>query len=121
MIREGDEIIAIYVHFDGTKDHMLPLLRQYYGTHELARKLVSLGNLSSVDKSADDPPPEHSFDSPVKGYCVAYDRDRHENDEDARSFDSVDEAIKHFRFNDNYFMLPSEQWVHISRDGKISK
>ena len=66
---------TVYTHWDGYPDWLGRMLVNYYNSQELAEKLVSIGDLSAVDQSCDKPE-GHSFDTPVKGYCIYYGRDR---------------------------------------------
>jgi hypothetical protein len=86
------KVRSIYVHSDG--DAHLDTLKEYYNSQEAVEQLVSLGDLSSLDKSAGEPPEEHSFENPVDGYCVAYGRDRGAKDTEAVIFDDFESARK---------------------------
>jgi hypothetical protein len=86
------EVKSIYVHLDGYGH--LETLQKHYNSQELAEQLVSLGDLSSLAESAGPPPKDHSFDRPVKGYCVAYGRDRGEKKTEASVFDDLESARK---------------------------
>lgn len=69
---------GIYLGYDGYPEHTLRTLRKYYNSQELAEKLVSLGNLSSLDCSCEQPE-GHTFNTPKDGFCVYYGRDRGED------------------------------------------
>ncbi len=76
----GEKSKAIYVHWDGYPDHMLPLLNTYYNTVEKAEELLSLGDLSYLDKKVKpDADETHSFNRPAKDVTIAYHRDRGED------------------------------------------
>lgn len=70
---------AIYCHNDGYPKHMLPLLRDWYGTRERVEALVGFGDASYIAKrlvpSQDS---GHSFSNPEDGVCIFYHRDRGE-------------------------------------------
>ena len=56
---------------------MLPMLRENYNSVELAAKLISYGDASSIDKKLDPTPGvAHTFMMPEKDVCVFYHRDR---------------------------------------------
>jgi hypothetical protein len=56
---------------------MLPILRENYNSVELAAKLISYGDASSIDKKLDPTPGvAHTFMMPEKDVCVFYHRDR---------------------------------------------
>ena len=69
---------TIYCHFDGYPEHHFPILMKHYDTIEKVEELINLGSLSILDESSDCPE-DHSFDNAIKGYCVAYHRDRGED------------------------------------------
>ena len=85
------EAIMSYTHFDGYPDYMGQMLTTHYNDEERARRLISLGNTSSVAQYID--PQEagyseeeaktHSFDTPLKNVSIFYGRDRGEEGEDA--------------------------------------
>lgn len=52
-LRAGETFNTIYCHWDGNPDKMLPLLREYYNSFELANKLVSQGDASSIKEKID--------------------------------------------------------------------
>lgn len=76
-LRQGDTYTTIYCHWDGYPKFMLPMLRNNYNSFELANKLVSMGDASSIEKNIDpDPSKPHSFDDYQDDVCVFYHRDR---------------------------------------------
>ena len=74
-LRSGDTYQTIYCHWDGNPRTMLPILRENYNSLELAAKLISYGDASSIDKKLE-PTGEHTFMKPEDGVCVFYHRDR---------------------------------------------
>ena len=104
------KVRSIYVHFDGYAH--LETLEQHYNSQEQAELLVSLGDLSSLGERASPKMGEnHSFDHPIEGVCVAYGRDRGEDDCAAAEFDSLKAARKQDRGQEYLY-----EW-----DGKWSK
>lgn len=77
----GGQILSIYVHWDGYPEHHGPLLLNYYNQHNTVKKLMSLGDLSSLGKRFGE---RCDFDRPNKDQCVAYGRDRGEENVDAQ-------------------------------------
>lgn len=68
---------TIYVHSDGYPEYMWPMLTENYNSEELAAKLVSMGDASSIDKQlAPIPGSLHSFETRQLGVSVFYHRDR---------------------------------------------
>ena len=73
---------SIYCHFDGYPSHNGQLLVDHYRDQAKVDALIALGDLSVLGKSTDKPE-GHSYDSPVEGFCVAYGRDRGEQNTEA--------------------------------------
>ena len=73
-LRSGDTYQTIYCHWDGNPRTMLPILRENYNSLELAAKLISYGDASSINKKLE-PTGEHTFMKPEDGVCVFYHRD----------------------------------------------
>jgi len=75
---EKDGVVtSIYLNFDGYFSHAGVILNKHYNSQELAEKLVSGGDLSALAESCEKPE-GHTFDTPVKGFCIYYGRDRGE-------------------------------------------
>lgn len=65
----------IYCHWDGYLDHNGRILFEHYTSQRQADELVRHGNLSQLQPRCTKPA-GHTFDKPVKGFCVYYGRDR---------------------------------------------
>jgi hypothetical protein len=79
-LRSGETFQTIYCHWDGYPSYMLPMLRENYNSLELAAKLISYGDASSIDKKLEPTPGvAHTFMMPEKDVCVFYHRDRGED------------------------------------------
>jgi len=89
--RQDGKYARIYCHWDGYIDHNGKILYAHYNSQELAEKLTQLGDLSVLAPRANKPK-GHTFDTPKKGYCIAYGRDRGEKDVDATVVDTLAEA-----------------------------
>jgi len=72
------EFRSIYVHYDGYLEGVGMSLFKHYNSDELAKSVISLGNLSGLYESMECPK-GHTYDTPVCGYSIAYGRDRGEN------------------------------------------
>lgn len=79
MLNGDGTITSIYVHFDGYPNYMGPKLTGNYNTEEKLKKLLALGDLSSLEPNLT--PPEgvkHTFMDPHPETTVSYYRDRGE-------------------------------------------
>ncbi|QOI71835.1 hypothetical protein pEaSNUABM47_00351 [Erwinia phage pEa_SNUABM_47] len=103
-VKVGDKYHSVYCHFDGYPSGVGMMLALHYNSQELAEKLVSNGDLSSVYESCEKPE-GHSYDTPVKGYCVYYGRDRGEEDTE---FSVVDEPVCE---NDFGYVWDGTKWT----------
>lgn len=75
---EGKTLKGIYCHYDGYPDGVGTLLDKYYNTPKMVEALISLGDISILDKKLEPTTKSHSFNAPEKGVTVAYARDRGE-------------------------------------------
>ncbi len=103
---------AIYTHWDGYPEHNGYLLLNYYNSQEAAESLMGLGDLSCLDKSIECPP-EHSYQNPVKGYSIAYGRDRGETKVEASTGTTYEEARKNKGEQQYNYFWNGEKWVLI--------
>ena len=107
-LRSGDTYQTIYCHWDGNPRTMLPILRENYNSLELAAKLISYGDASSINKKLE-PTGEHTFMKPEDGVCVFYHRDR---GDDWFSCQDVCYTRKEL------FRQPNFEYVYIFEDGQ---
>jgi hypothetical protein len=97
-VKTENEIKSIYCHWDGYLSNNGKILLNHYTDKEKVLKLIELGDLSLLGKSTDKPV-GHSFENRIKGYCVAYHRDRGESNIDtcAMTYNSLSDLINNFR------------------------
>lgn len=69
---------TIYCHFDGYPEGVGKTLKEHFTDQKKINNLMKLGALSQLQPSIECPP-GHTFESPVKGYTIAYHRDRGED------------------------------------------
>lgn len=86
--QEDGSIKGIYCHFDGYLEYNGEMLTTHYSDREKVEKLISLGDMSSLQKNIE-PNPEfpHSFENEncQKDVCIFYGRDRGDTDTEARN------------------------------------
>jgi hypothetical protein len=112
-VKVGDSVRTIYCHSDGYPEHHLPILTTHYNTQEKAEALVALGDLSSLSKSPECPQ-GHSFETQVKGYCVAYGRDRGETGAGYKVHESWEKATKEIDACQDYcYYWDGEKWEYV--------
>lgn len=71
-------VTSIYCHNNGNPFHNGRVLKEHYAQPEKVKALIALGDISSLDEQVECPE-GHSFSNRVKGYTVAYHRDRGED------------------------------------------
>lgn len=93
--------MSVYCHFDGYPSGVGRTLLDYYNDEDRVKRLVSLGDLSYVERflypeeyansyAVNPEARAHSFDYPWPYVTVAYGRDRGEHDVDAHVWNNVD-------------------------------
>lgn len=107
---------TIYCHHDGYPGYMWKMLTENYNSETLARNLVSLGDASSISAQiAPSPYSGHSFDTPEKGICVFYHRDRGEAWSVVAPANFVKQSV--LRNFDYAYIWEDDRW-HFYEDGK---
>lgn len=92
--KEGS-IEAITCHFDGYPSHVGRLLLECYGDEKIAKELLALGSLSSLEEKISPPAGvHHSFERPAWNVTIAYHRDRSEDYKPPFKFTDVDDYRK---------------------------
>lgn len=103
-VKHGNNIKAVYCHWDGYLDHNGRILLEHYNSAR-ANHLVALGNLSVLFKDIEPPEGvEHSFNNPAEDVCVFYGRDRKENGNQFRTYASEAEWLDQAGEEYNYLM-----------------
>lgn len=85
---------GIYCHCDGYLTYNGAMLLDHYSTRERVERLLSLGNLSSLNEKIEpDPSLPHSFEDRQEDVCVFYGRDRGEKKQEAMdvSLEEIDD------------------------------
>lgn len=104
-IQNADGTVSgIYCHWDGYISHNGTILKDYYTTEAKVRKLIKLGNISSLGAQLGT---RHDFDACPTGECNAYGRDRGEKDQAARTCHSWQQFIIEEGQEYDYLFTPS--------------
>ena len=119
MIRPNRSVTCIYCHYDGYPQYNGKLLLENYQTKDKIKELIELGNISCLDKEvAPSKDMEHTFYKPAKDVTIAYQRDRGEKGQQAKSFHTLKEfyqfynksAINHVYLYDESF----KSWLYLN-------
>ncbi len=107
---------VIYCHFDGYLEHNGEILVKHYKSRKKIEELLKLGDLSSLAKKVKpNPKKEHSFEygKRQKDVCVAYNRDRHDNDpENEAQILTKEEMFKNSWIEFFYIFTLDNKWKY---------
>ncbi len=71
---------GVYCHWDGYPSWNGKILFENYKNRDIVEKLISLGDISSLNEKLETEDKSHTFDKPVEGVTVFYGRDRGEEE-----------------------------------------
>ena len=109
-LRSGDTYETIYCHWNGYPEYMLPILRGNYNSFELASKLISFGDASSIGPRLEPNEGEtHDFMHPAEDVCVFYHRDRGDDWLSCRSVCYLKQEL---------FSQPNFDFVYVFENGQ---
>lgn len=119
--KETQEVTTIYVHFDGYPSGNGQILLDHYQDPEKVKQLIELGNLSSLGREIgekvefngffSDPEADHSRQ------CLAYGRDRGEEDEGSRTESLQEYADEEDVWIEWTYLFDGESWYYTCMDG----
>ena len=109
ILNEDGTVDYIYCHFDGYLEYNGSILNKHYTTEEQVRKLIALGDMSSLGEKLGE---KQDFNGPRKReWCLAYGRDRGESNTEARKCSYVDYTREYFEAFIYLFTPKSNEWV----------
>jgi hypothetical protein len=96
IVRRGPQDYAmIYTHWDGYPSGNGVLLDRFHNSYEAALEIVRNGDLSSLhERITPFPGEKHTFDEAAPFCTTFYGRDRGESGTEARSYETLEEAIR---------------------------
>ena len=109
-----NEFKQIYCHWGGYPSNNGRTLLDHYNSREEVTELIELGDLSILAENlAPRKGQIHTFDKPIKGVCVAYGRDRDEDNIEARFFTTMaDSQCEEY----NYIFTLENDWFVFEGD-----
>ena len=110
ILNEDGTVDYIYCHFDGYLEYNGSILNKHYTTEEQVRKLIALGDMSSLGEKLGE---KQDFNGPRvnKDWCLVYGRDRGESNTEARKCSYVDYTREYFEAFIYLFTPKSNEWV----------
>ena len=121
IIRKNEEgkYESIYCHWDGYPECNGVILYNHYNNPERVKKLISLGDLSSLNVFIEPETREgymeyeHTFDKPQPNTCVFYGRDRGEVGVEFKTFDELSKALNQDCGEEYAYVYENNEWrVH---------
>ncbi len=123
ILNDDGSVDSIYCHWDSYKSHNGKILLTHYKEQEKVKKLINLGDISSLREKVDpDPTKAHTFESPQDDVVIVYHRDRGEPFEDTKTkhYENKDEFIKGSD-NDYTYLFDNGKWFCKHWDEKMKK
>lgn len=125
ILKKDNSVDAIYCHSDGYLSHNGELLFAEYSEVEKVKALISLGDMSFLDREVSPPSSQHhNFDNRYPGVSVFYGRDRGEEGVGTSRFNSLEEYLKSdfFQEYDYIFNEKKNSWYLINQNNlKLEK
>jgi hypothetical protein len=90
---DGSTIRSVYGHWDGYPDGAGALLTAFYTDEEKIDRLLSMGDISSLDQQIGSPTERNDFEDRTEGMTTFYKRDRGEDGVDALVHANTDEWL----------------------------
>ena len=127
IVNEDGSITGIYCHFDGYPEYVGKMLLNHYNNDDIVNGLMNLGDLSILSESlysttginlySDNN--HHTFDNPQKGVCVAYGRDRGEQNVDSVIYDVLGqyEDMAGDTLAEYQYLFDDGKWMYRNHNG----
>ena len=97
ILKKDKTVSSIYCHSDGYLSYLGVCLYTYYDDVAKVKQLISLGNLSSLDKNIEPTiGSNHYFNNREQGICTFYGRDRKESNQDCSNYPSLEEFLNNY-------------------------
>ena len=107
----------IYCHWDGYLEHNGRILFEHYKDPFKVRKLMDLGDVSSLAPSIEKPA-GHTFDKSVEGYTVFYGRDRGEKGVGSKRFVDFENYVRCHQYEEYEYILRTDgKWYVCKYNG----
>ena len=107
-LNADNTVTAIYVHWDGYISGNGQILKDHYTDPTKIDQLMALGDLSSLRPELGE---TQDFDRPTnQDWCLAYGRDRHEDDVDAKTYENVQAWLDNGSQEFNY-LWDGTEWL----------
>ena len=110
ILNSDGSVTGIYVHFDAYPAYVGKTLLNCYTDTDIVNKLIDLGDLSSLGE--DLYATGHTWKSPIEGVCVAYGRDRGDDDVESYRFISEIEYKMNGKGVDYQYLFKNDKWYY---------
>lgn len=109
----NNTVSSIYCHWDGYLDNNGKILLEHYKDLVKVKKLICLGNISSLSKEIGIKHPfDKANDPKYKDMCNAFGRDRGEKEQEPKFFKTMEEFLSSdiFQEYDYIFETSTSNW-----------
>lgn len=107
---DDDKYRGIYAHWDGYPEHNGLILQNHYTDQNKINALINFGNVSVLAPSVEKPK-GHTYNTPAKGYCVFYGRDRGEEGQEPFTKFSIDAVLNYDCGQEYVYIWDGSKWV----------
>lgn len=120
-VNDDGTITSIYSHWDGYPSWVGKKLLDNYNKDDIVTKLLSLGDISSLDDSIDKPE-GHTFETPKEGYTIFYGRDRGEEGVEPRTHKTKEEFADYWKDSwcEYFYQFRNGQWYYGKKPTSIN-
>lgn len=108
IVNSDNTITAIYCHWAGNPAHNGKILVNHYSDETKVRELISIGDLSSLGEVVGE---KTDFDTPKKGQCIYYGRDRGDAGVDCKQFPSLSSVKSFYDASDYFYIFEDGEWT----------
>lgn len=110
VVRADGSVKSVYCHWDGYLSHNGQILLDDYNSQELAEKVTSLGDMSSLGERYD-PIGVHSYENAEKGTTILYGRDRGETGVSGNTFKTLEDYNNGNDWMGYDYLFKDGQWT----------
>ncbi len=108
LLLEDGRVESIYCHHDGYLSHNGHILDSFYNNVSKVKQLLALGDLSALGEKLGE---KQDFNKPLGNMCLAYGRDREEDDVSSQIFDSESEFLDKCK-EDFTYLFKEGKWYY---------
>lgn len=121
VVHDDGTVSQIYCHYDGYLEGVGQTLVEHYDNLKQVERLISLGDVSVLEKYLDPTSSDHTFGHPDPDVTVFYGRDRGEFETSARRYNTVTEYLEQGQVEEYNYLYQVGEWFYARDDLKNFK